>query len=172
MKKIWFWTTSAEERFFSPADALTHDTSDDRIQFLELDLGDDAVTVEVMSDIDDTTRTMEIVEPGAIDGIQEPIAFVAEDIDAGDTNAFFVRPMVGDLVVCQANVTKQINVLTPETCQIAERQPIDEDSPAGWELGWFRVTGIAAGECRYEVSYPDANGGQGVSQEFSYTIEP
>lgn len=129
------------------------------------------------SQIDDTTLTMQVIDAAQIDGVQEPIAGVVEDIDVGDTNLFFVRPMFGELIVCQADLTKQVVSDTPDICAVEDRdsKEASEDSTAEnseYETGWFAVEGLAEGACQFTITYPDANGGQGVSAQFSYPIEP
>ncbi len=118
--------------------------------------------------IDDTTLALEVIEEAAITGAVKPIELVWEDIDAGDTNAFYVLPAVGEDPVCQANVSKQVVSDTPDICTITDSQGDD----AANEFGWFDVTGVSAGECLFTVTYPSGNGGAGASTQFSTTIEP
>ncbi len=133
-----------------------------------------ADTVVLSSDIDGTELTMEVVEAASIDGAAQPIAFVLEDIDVGDTNAFYVLPMVGDLTVCQANVDVELASDTPEICTVQKNDnpPLTASESQKYEFGWFEVTGVAEGTCTYTVTYPLGNGGEGASASFSYPIEP
>ena len=112
---------------------------------------------------------MIIVEPSKITGVAEPIAWVFEDIDVGDTNAFYVLPTTDKSTICQAEVTKTVESDTPEICTITERETADTST---FEYGWFEVTGVAEGECLFTVTYPEGNGGVGASAQFSYPIEP
>ena len=152
--------------------AASLNESDSNQQWLAFDTGSSAGSADLDSDIDDSVLTMHVAEPADIDGVQDPIAWVLEDIDVGDTNAFFVRPMVGDLAVCQADVAKTVSSDTPEICELRDRDPVDDGSDASYEYGWFEVEGLAQGTCQYTVSYPDAASGAGISEQFSYTIEP
>jgi hypothetical protein len=138
-------------------------------QWMAFDTAEAAGVTVLSSEIDDTTLTMNVVQPASIDGVQEPIAFVAEDIDVGDTNAFFVRPMVGDLPVCQADVDNEVVSDTPDICTVTDTEPV---TTTDQEHGWFSVTGVAEGECIFTVRYPDGNGGEGAEAQFSYPIEP
>lgn len=125
------------------------------------------------SEIGDAERVLEIRRPWDVDGVQEPIAGVVEDIDVGDVNPFYVRPMVGDLVVCQGDLRKEVTPLTPEICDVRDAEaPSDADEAARAEHGWFEIEGVAEGTCEYEVRFPDAAGGLGVAGVFSYAIEP
>ncbi len=130
--------------------------------------GETSETVDLGSTIDDTTISLQLAAEGELDGIEDPVAYVLEDIDVGDTNGFSVNPMVGDRVVCQGRATLGVVSDTPDTCSVALSDP-DEDSS---EVGWFEITGVAEGDCLFTVTYPKGSGGDGVSEQFSYPIEP
>ncbi|MFH1468312.1 MAG: hypothetical protein ABIO70_28245 [Pseudomonadota bacterium] len=151
------------------SEAMSMAPAESNQQWIAFDTASVAGTVVLSSDIDDTTLTADVISPDMIDDVQEPIAFVAEDIDVGDVNAFFVRPMAGGLVVCQPDVDKTVASLTPEICAVRDTgtQP-----NANYEYGWFEIEGVAEGTCLYSVTYPDGAGGEGVTAEFSYPIEP
>lgn len=133
-----------------------------------------AESVTLTSDLDGSTLSLEIVDAGDIDGVEQPIAFVLEDIDVGDTNPFYVLPRSGGLTVCQANVDVDVTSDTPEICTLTRSAdaPTGADGGREHELGWFEVTGVAEGTCSYTVTYPDGDGGAGVSAQFSFPIEP
>ncbi len=153
-------------------DAAELDASESGQQWMAFDTAAIEGTTVLSSDIDDTTLSMNVVAPASIDGVQEPIAGVLEDIDVGDTNPFFVRPMVGDGTICQADVNKVVTSDTPEICTVTD---VEYDEGAGdgeHEYGWFEITGVAEGECLFTVQYPDGNDGAGASDQFSYPIEP
>ena len=153
-------------------EAAALDSDDSNQQWMAFDTAATAGVLALSSEIDDTTLTMNVAAPGDIDGVQDPIASVAEDIDVGDINAFYVRPMVGDLPVCQAEVEKTVTSLTPTICTVTDSDPEEDTGEGQHEYGWFTVEGVAEGTCQYEVTYPDANGGEGVTDLFEFTIEP
>lgn len=150
----------------------TMNVTDSNQTHMALDLGGSATTLTLTSTIDDTTLTMEVVTKAQIDGVVEPIAFVAEDIDVGDTNAFYVLPSTGGVPICQADVAKTVTSATPEICTVREREPMPGTADTSFEYGWFEVTGVKAGQCEYVVSYPDGADGSGVSATFTYEIQP
>ena len=121
------------------------------------------------SDLDDTTLDVTLVDAGDLDGVAEPLAFVLEDIDVGDTNSFYVLPMVGERTVCQADTTFAVESLTPDICSVAlsDQTPFSSGS-AAYEYGWFKITGEAQGTCQYTVTYEDS----GAVGTFEYPIEP
>ena len=156
----------------SDPEAFALNNAPQTAQWMAFNTGTSSKSVTLNSDIDDTTLEAVVVTKGQIDGIQEPIAFVLEDIDVGDTNRFYVRPTVGDLTICQGNLTKQLTSDTPDICRVQDRDPPDASGDLKYEYGWFEIEGRAAGTCRYTVTFPDGAGGNGVSKQFSYPIEP
>ncbi|MEL6349092.1 MAG: hypothetical protein AAFV53_38665, partial [Myxococcota bacterium] len=144
---------------------VTLNNSDSGQQFMAFDLGEATGAASLTSDIDGSVLAFDVVAPEDIDDISEPIAFVLEDIDVGDKNDFYVLPKAGEDTVCQAELAKTVVSDTPEICTVSEREPLDPDA---YEYGWFSIEGLAEGECRFTVAYPDA----GVSKQFAYPIEP
>jgi len=149
--------------------AMTINETDSTQAHMAYDIGDTPGALTMTSDIDGATLSMLIAAPEQIDGVADPIAFVLEDIDVGDVNSFYVLPTVDGTTLCQAEVTKQVASVTPDICDVRDRDPLD---PSSYEYGWFEVEGLAEGTCEFTVTYPDGNGGQGASGTFSYTIEP
>lgn len=123
----------------------------------------------VTSTIDDTALNAQVVAPAEVDGVEEPVAYVLEDIDVGDTNSFYVRPRAGGLTVCQADLEKAVVSDTPEICDVRDADAGDTNLH---EYGWFEIEGIAAGSCLYTVTFPEGNDGAGASMQFAYTIQP
>jgi hypothetical protein len=153
------------------AGAVTLDEGDSGSQFMAFDTSATPATETLVSDVDATAITMEIVDPSALDGVEEPIAWVVEDIDVGDVNAFYVRPEAGGLTVCQADTDKTVASDTPAICDVRERA----QGPTGettHEYGWFEIEGVAEGTCLYTVTFPAGNGGAGTSGQFSFEIQP
>ena len=155
--------------FTADTDAAALSAGESGQQWMAFDTAAAAGVTVLSSDIDDTTLTMNVVAPSAINGVDQPIAYVVEDIDVGDTNGFYVRPMVDDLAVCQAEVDNTVVSDTPDICTVTDTEPVETGDH---EYGWFSVTGVAEGECIFTVSYPDGNDGTGASAQFSYPIEP
>lgn len=138
-------------------------------QYMAFDTTATPGAATISSTVDDTTLGINIVTPADITGVNQPTAWVFEDIDVGDTNAFYVLPTTDTATICQAEVTKTVTSDTPDICTVADIEPSDSST---YEYGWFEVTGVAEGECLFTVSYPDGNGGAGAAAQFSYPIEP
>ena len=146
----------------------TLDSTHQGSQYFRID-ATTAGSFEIDSDLDGTELDLTIVEEADIDGAAQPIAFVLEDIDVGDTNAFYVLPRVGTRTVCQAIVDMVVTSDTPTICTVRNSNRLAaESTDAGKESGWFEVTGVAEGTCEYTVSYPTS----GASAQFSFPIEP
>ena len=90
----------------------------------------------------------------------------------GDTNAFYALPRVGGVTVCQANVTLEVNSITPTICDVRPTGANASDTDAAYETGWFEIEGLSQGTCTYQVTYPDGNEGAGASAEFTHEIQP
>jgi hypothetical protein len=124
-----------------------------------------AGTVTLASAIDDAALTMEVVSPEQIDGVAQPIPFVVEDIDVGDTNAFYVHPTAGGATVCQGDTAKTVVSDTPDVCDVRDADAADANLH---EFGWFEIEGLAAGTCAYTVTFTAS----GASAQFEFPIEP
>ncbi len=132
------------------------------------EVGSDQMEVTLSPSIGGDAVTAMVAPASAIDGIDEPTDFAGEDIDVGDTAAFYVLPKIGNATVCQANVNKTITSDTPEICTVRDR-----DAEAGsFESGWFEIEGVAEGECAFTISYPAGNDGAGTTASFTFPIEP
>ncbi|MBX2796600.1 MAG: hypothetical protein KTR31_02990 [Myxococcales bacterium] len=152
---------------------LVVSTTDSTQQFMAVDTSATAGPVSLDSDIDDASLAMTLVAPSEFDGVVEPVAWVLEDIDVGDTNAFYALPSVAGVPVCQASSPKTVTSDTPEICTVRDRDvPTTAAGNDQWESGWFDVTGVAEGTCQFTVTYPQGNGGAGASAQFEYPIEP
>lgn len=147
------------------AESLSLVEADSSQQYMAFTTGSEPVAETLVSDLTGTSLSLQIVNAEDIDGIQEPIPFVLEDIDVGDKNAFFVRPMVGENVVCQADTSMDVVSDTPDICEV-DYNFMDEGDE--WEYGWFDVEGVAEGTCLYTVTFNES----GTSAQFSYEIEP
>jgi len=143
------------------------DSADSGQQYMAFDTASTG-TVTLDSDIDDTQLTMVVADLSEVDGVEEPIPFVLEDIDVGDTNAFYVRGLVGDAVVCQADMTKTVVSDTPDICDVRDKDAGEDTSDTKYEYGWFEIEGVAEGTCLYTVTFT----GGGASAQFEYPIEP
>ena len=152
------------------AGAMTLVEADSSQQFMAFTIGSAPASETLVSDLTGAAITMEIVDATSLDGVQEPLPFVGEDIDVGDVNAFYVRPMVGDAVVCQADTLKTVVSDTPDICDVRDKPDGVGDPSTAYEYGWFEIEGVAEGTCLYTVTFTE--GGAGATAQFSYEIQP
>ena len=154
----------------SNQDVLVRDESFNGQQYMRLDTLA-AGEASLDSDIDDGSLALTVVDEAAIDGVTEPLAFVLEDIDVGDTNPFYVLPSVAGVSVCQAQATMEVQSDTPELCAV---RTIGSEVAAGdarYESGWFEIEGLQEGTCAYTVTYPLGADGAGASASFTFPIQ-
>jgi hypothetical protein len=156
----------------SDAAALTFNADASGQLLLAYDTGAAAAVLTLDSDLDATSLDVTIATEAEITGVEEPIAYVLEDIDVGDINSFYVRPLAGALTICQANVTKNVVSDTPGICTVTDREPESDTGDLAYEFGWFQIEGVAEGTCNYTVTFPAGNDGAGASAQFSYPIQP
>jgi hypothetical protein len=156
----------------SDTGALAFDEASSGQLLLAFDTGATAAQLTLDSDLDDTSLDVTIATEAEIDGVQEPIAYVLEDIDVGDVNSFYVRPTVGALTVCQGNTTKTVSSANSGICTVTDREPESEAGDLKYEYGWFQIEGVAQGTCMYTVTFTDGNSGSGASAQFTYPIQP
>lgn len=153
----------------SDEQALSLNAGDSGQQYIAFDTTSATGTATLTSEIDQTTLDFNVADAGSITGAAQPVAWVFEDIDVGDTNDFYVLPTTDSSTICQAEVTKTVTSDTPDICTVWDSEPMDSSTN---EYGWFKVEGVAEGECLFTVTYPEGMGGAGVSTQFSYPIEP
>lgn len=183
-----------------PASALTVDESSRDQQWFHFTGYPDAPgTVTVSGTTGDDTLTMEFVEPGAVigsrlvkffdgcigDGERDLCAFAGNDFGTG----FFVQPLVdGESPVCQSDLDFDVEVLTPDICDVAKMGNPNadaEETTSGGDGGggeepetvganesnWVRVVGKIIGTCEFTVTYPEGADGMGASSTLSVTIK-
>ena len=153
----------------SDESVLSIDPAWEGSQYMKFTTGS-AGDITLTSDLDGSAIELNVIAEADIDGVGDPTAFVLEDIDVGDVNAFYVLPTVGELTVCQADVTFTVTSDTPDICDVRTTDDALASGDALYEYGWFEVEGKAAGECSYTVAYPNST--VATSAQFTYTIEP
>ena len=77
-------------------------------------------------------------------------------------------PTIAGERVCQANTQKSVGSLTPDVCEVEDRDdPALENNEAAVEFGWFSVKGVAAGTCKVEVTYTRSGASGSVDIEIA-----
>jgi hypothetical protein len=154
-----------------PAGAAQLDATAKDQRYLRLRVTEEPGTVTLRSQLDETTATLQIVTVAAIDGIAAMPSNLAK-ISMGGTSYLGVQPTVGEHRVCQANINLEVTTSTPDVCT-ASSSTLNYDPAVGIynESSYVAVTGVNPGLCELTASYPDANGGEGVSMELTVEVE-
>ncbi len=152
-----------------PVDSLAiNGTSKDQA-YIHVDIPSTTGTITLTSDLDDTTLTLEVVDPGQIDGTEVNDVSALQSIIAEETRVFHFYPTVGGTRVCQSQVPMTVEEMTPETCEVRKV----DDNPATIivnESNWVSIKGLAQGDCSFNVVYPDGADGAGATEEFTIPI--
>lgn len=147
----------------SPDKAMTLETTHKSQQYLWLQMGSSAATITLASTIDSATLTLELVEAGAIDGALLDGDALATTAIAGTKKLVHVRPTVGSSPVCGANTEISAVSTAPEVCKVKALSVANEASGVVDAWGWVEVDALAVGKCTFDVSYPKAKAGAGVT---------
>ncbi|MEM1349850.1 MAG: hypothetical protein AAGI01_14910 [Myxococcota bacterium] len=121
------------------------------------------------SQVDDTTLGVKFVEPGVIDGAEivlEPLV-----LQPGETKFAYVLPTEGNQRICQANVQIEVAGTSADTCEVkkASNPSLDATNDPR-RFGWLELKATAIGECTFDVTYPEGEGGEGSTTSLSVRV--
>lgn len=152
----------------SPDTLLTLDENEESQTWLFLNGADMAGAGEIASSLDSAVLDVELVPVSDFDGIER-----ASDRKVGldEDTAVLHRPTVVSVPVCQSKADFSVGNLTPDICDAERASNIEDVADTFYTgTGWVSIRPKERGTCRYEVNYPDANGGTGLTQELSVDI--
>lgn len=137
---------------------------------LRLDLGATPGDYTLSSTVDDTSLTIRLIEESQITG-----ASVNDDspnfrVIEGETNFIYVWPAVGEDIVCQAQADMTVQSLTPEICDVRNNETPEDPGQFVNSEGFVAIEGLAAGECQFDVTFPNGNDGAGATTMFTAQI--
>ncbi len=116
--------------------------------------------VAIRSTIDDAILGLALATNDEVDGIAPDVFGLPWLIEGDQAFTGFV-PSVGGVAFCQARVITRAKSLTPAICDatgnLNEDEPDDEN-----RAGLVRLKAKKFGVCEFEVSFPEASGGQGI----------
>jgi hypothetical protein len=169
---------------FEPADAAT--LGDSTVNgLLPLRTPGTPGEISVKSQVDDTTFALTLIEQGDIDGAKifeqdflDESNFPVE-VDKSLTlhllpTASGLLPAVQEPVpVCQSDITIEATATTSDTCEVAYEARTSDDGLFNlYEPNVLKVTGKAEGSCEIDVSIPGADGGNGITETFTFDVRP
>jgi hypothetical protein len=144
-------------------------TSTDQANF-HIDLGATAGDYALTSSIDETSLTVRLIEEAQITGASlnddSPNLRVIE----GETNFIYVWPTVDENLVCQARADMTVASLTPAICDVRNNETPEDPGEFANTEGFVAIEGIAAGECQFDVTFPNGNDGAGATTMFTAQI--
>ena len=114
--------------------------------------------VALRSTIDDGILGLALVEPGDVDDFASSLGATI----VGDETFAFFQPRVAGVPLCQSELLIRAKSRTPAICSATAR--LGEDGEDENRFSIVRVMGHAFGVCEFEVTYPEANHGAGVSR--------
>lgn len=153
-----------------PAGLGTIEATSDSQAFIRLDLAAATGEFDLSSTIDDTSLSFRLIEEAEITGASFNATAPGLRVIEGNTSYIYVWPAVDADRVCQWSADMTVTSLTPETCDVRNNEtPAEPDQKSNLE-GYVAIEGIAAGECRFEVSYPNGADGAGATTELTAQI--
>jgi hypothetical protein len=141
---------------------LTFDEASSDLLYWSFHTGSDVGEAQISSTLDDSVLTMDIVDADAIDGVRLVDPQALEELEVGRDEASYFVPTAGDLPLCFASVDFYVQPLTPDVCTAFSsfRAPTGQ----AFRDNRLRITRRAEGECQIELSFPDLNGGEGLTE--------
>ncbi|MGM0557951.1 MAG: hypothetical protein ACQEVA_16315 [Myxococcota bacterium] len=147
---------------------------------MDLTLADTAGTATIDSDISDASFTLDTIEESNIDGAQMWFENINLPVLVDDTRLVFIFPtasgvlgLTDPVTICQAQNDMNVSVDTPDTCSAEVVTDFDFDGSFlnPYERRAIELTGVAEGDCQYTVTFPDADGGSGYSEQFTTEVQ-
>ncbi len=152
----------------------------DQMGFLNLSLAATAGSATIESDISDDSFQVDTIDESNIDGAKMWFENINLPVLVDDTRLVFILPTASGVLglsdpvtICQAQNDMNVSVDTPDTCSAEVVTDFDFGGSFlnPYEKRAVELTGVAEGECQYTVTFPDADGGSGYSQQFTTDVE-
>lgn len=154
---------------FNPAAGLTLNVTTLDQQFLRVKTATTRQTVKVSSTIDTSSIDMQLVEEGDIDAAAFSSTTQATT-KVGAIGFHHVLASATGVPVCQAATQITAASTAASICDVTIAAAPDTATGPKNEYGWVKVTGKAAGTCTFDVNYPRARAGQGLTVPLQVTI--
>jgi hypothetical protein len=161
---------------FQPADAATLGATTLN-GLLPIHTGSTPGEVTIASTVSDDAFAITLIEAADITGLtifeEDFLNETTLPVEAGKVMTLHVLPLVdGSTPVCQSAVELEIDVATPDICEVAYGPSANEADNLFhlYETNVLEVTGLAAGACEFSVTLPAAADGAGVSLTHSMEV--
>jgi hypothetical protein len=154
--------------FVEPAGALEFVTKPMGRSVLVFETGSPIGEAWVRSRVDDAALALRLVQRSDIDKLEAgPLTKVTRTVRGGKVTVRVV-PFAGDDPVCQSGALTKARSLTPHICFVTA--DLDESGSNQNRLQSAVVVGRGFGICEYEMSLPEANGGDGLRATFELPV--
>lgn len=153
-----------------PAEAMTRDESHQGTQYIRYNLGEETGTVTVSSTLDEATIDLELVEIGQADGAT--LSTPEVKLEDGQTHLRYVLPTIAGKPICQAIVDLSVTSTSEDVCDVSrvgDAEIYAKNNNTG--SGWLEIAAKKEGTCTFDVTFPGANGGEGVTESFELTVD-
>lgn len=154
----------------APATAATINQTNKAQQHLWLELGNTAGKLTLTSQIDTTTLELDLVEPSAIDDALMDGGAAAKTAFAGTKHYVLIRPQTGGKTICQANTEITATSTTPDACTVSALTIERKGDGIVNAWGWIEIEGKKVAKCSFDVTYPKAADGKGITRTFEVDI--
>ncbi|WP_168210710.1 Ig-like domain-containing protein [Persicimonas caeni] len=130
--------------------------------------GPPAEDVRITSKVDDTSLELRLVRRSDVDQIRPEPATLQALTAVGYEQFVGFYPMAGTDPVCQSGMLTEARSLTPDICKVSA--DLDENGSNWNRAQMARVKGVGFGICRYEITFPEAAGGDGLTEAFTMPV--
>lgn len=151
-----------------------------KMGFLNLTLPAGEQTAVLESDISDATFDVETIEESAIDGAKMWFENINLPAIVDDTRLVFIFPtasgvlgLTDPVTICQADNEMTVTSDTPDVCsaEVVTDYDFGGSFLNPYEKRAIQLEGLTEGDCEYTVTFPNADGGNGYSEQFTTEVQ-
>lgn len=124
--------------------------------------------VAIRSTIDDAILGLALASTDEIDGVRVDGAGLPPMFEGSSAMVGFV-PSVGGVPFCQASLLTRARSKSPKVCNATARLSDDSDEETN-TAGLVRIVAKKYGVCEFEVSFPEAAAGAGLSRSYRLPV--
>lgn len=118
-----------------------------------------AKKVTLRSNIDDKTLTLKVVERR---DLTDATLFYGERMIEGRGAYIVAEVHAGETTLCSQNALTKARSLTPDICKVTAKLDEDPDEGESNREQLARITALAFGVCKFEMTLPELANGKGV----------
>lgn len=150
-------------------EAITLSAGNKSQSHIKVTIGETSGESKLSSELDTTTAlTLNIVEEGQIDG-----ALLDGNAQAsvGQHTIAQVSPTVAGKTLCQAKTEFTVETTTTDICDVKRLVDDSTLTELAREYGYLEVEAKSVGDCKFTITYPKGNAGQGATVALELPIQ-